>query len=117
METKKGGTKPPPGMDKTNPFEDLERDAKVSIKKDLFRVWSFFCYTTATTLQCAFFTGILRNSITWHVSVLESLGLLQAVRRAPDPYTHHTAKYYSANPDEWKQSKRPQVVQLTLNFG
>lgn len=41
METKKGGTKPP-GMDKTNPFEDLERDAKVSIKKKTYFAFGRF---------------------------------------------------------------------------
>ena len=92
----------------------LERTAKVDDSKDIDKVCAFFRYKTATTLDAAFETGVLRNSITWYVSILEGLGMLQAVRRMPDAHTGHMAKYYSANPDLWHQSLRPQPIQLDL---
>jgi len=94
--------------------KDLERTAKVDDSKDIDKVCAFFRYKTATTLDAAFETGVLRNSITWYVSILEGLGMLQAVERRPDTRTGHMAKYYSANPDLWHQTLKPQPIQLEL---
>lgn len=95
-------------------IKDLERTTKVKESKDIDKVCTFFRYTTATTLDAAIATGILRNSITWYVSILEGLGMLQAVKRLPDKHTGRMAKYYSANPGLWHQALRPQPIQLDL---
>lgn len=92
----------------------LECATKVDNSKDIDKVCAFFRYKTATTLDAAIETGILRNSITWYVSILEGLGMLQAVKRWPDTRTGRMAKYYSANPGLWHQSLRPQPIQLNL---
>lgn len=79
--------------------------AKVGIipetTKDLLKVLEYFRYTTGTTLDCAKDTGILRNSITWYVAMLEKMKLLQAVCLKPDKTTGFNAKHYSADPSNW----------------
>ena len=94
--------------------KNLECAAKVDDSKDIDKVCAFFRYKTATTLDAAIETGILRNSITWYVSILEGLGMIQAVKRWPDTRTGRMAKYYSANPGLWHKSLRPQPRQLNL---
>ena len=82
--------------------------AKVRQEKDLCKIWAYFRYKTATTLDAMLATGILRNSITWYVRDLERLGELQAVCVKPDKHTKRMAKYYSADRSKWpqKQQKR-----------
>lgn len=75
--------------------------AKIHNPSDLSKVLDYFRYTVGTTLDCMFDTGILRNSITYYVRDLESLGLLQAIYVAPDKRTHFMAKHYSADPSKW----------------
>ena len=75
--------------------------AKVQKDNDLCKVLDYFRYTTGTTLDCMFGTGILRNSITYYVRDLEALGLLRAIYVAPDKRTHFMAKHYSADPQKW----------------
>lgn len=101
-------------MKKDGIFE--ERPAKVLNPKDISKVCAFFRYKMGTTLDAAIATGILRNSITWYVSQLEDLGLLQSVRRQPDKHTGRMAKHYSADPSTWHQAvvKQPQPIQLDL---
>lgn len=91
-----------------------EYAAKVDVSKDIDKVCTFFRYKTATTLDAALETGVLRNSITWYVAILEGLGMLQAVKRWPDSHTGRMAKYYSADPGLWPQPLRPQPRQLDL---
>lgn len=105
MEQKKRATEAAPSQNLTA--------AKVNNPSDLSKVLEYFRYTTGTTLDCMFGTGILRNSITYYVRDLETLGLLQAIYIAPDKRTHREAKYYSANPQKWQ--KKPDT-QLSL-FG
>lgn len=88
-------------------------ETKIHNPSDLYKVLNYFRYTTGTTLDCMFGTGILRNSITYYVRDLEALGLLQAIYVAPDRRTHREAKYYSADPQKWQ--KKPDM-QLSL-FG
>lgn len=76
--------------------------AKVSVSKDINKILDYFRYKTGTTLDAMIDTGILRNSITWYVSQLEKLGLLQAVFIRPDNHTGYKAKYYSADPNKWR---------------
>ena len=76
--------------------------AKLGNYKDLTRVLEYFRYTTGTTLDCMFSTGVLRNSVTWYVDDLISMGLLQCIYRMPDLHTGRIANYYSANPKLWK---------------
>ena len=80
-------------------------DAKIRIEKDIEKVYEFFRYTTATTLDCMLQTGILRNSITFYVRDLERLGLLRAVYR---DNTRRMAKYYSSDPAKWSNSNNKQ---------
>lgn len=75
--------------------------AKVHNPSDLSKVLDYFRYTTGTTLDCMFATGVLRNCITWYVRDLERLGLLQAIYVAKDRRTHFRAKHYSADPSKW----------------
>lgn len=75
--------------------------ANVHNPSDLSKVLDYFSYTTGTTLDCMFATGVLRNSITYYVRDLEAMGLLQAIYVAPDRRTHREAKHYSADPQKW----------------
>lgn len=92
----------------------IKDTTKVSKEKDITKVFEFFRYTTATTLDCMLATGILRNSITWYIRDLEAMGEIQAVCRKRDIHTKRVAKYYSANRDKWQ--KKPQRQELNL-FG
>lgn len=83
--------------------------AKIHNPSDLSKVLDYFRYTTGTTLDCMFSTGILRNSITYYVRDLEALGLLQAVYIAPDKRTHFNAKHYSADPSKWQNKPNMQL--------
>lgn len=82
---------------------------KVHNPSDLSKVLDYFRYTTGTTLDCMFSTGILRNSITYYVRDLEALGLLQAIYTAPDRRTRREAKYYSADPQKWQKKHDMQL--------
>lgn len=76
---------------------------KVQQEKDMNKVLDFFRYTTGTTLDCMFGTGVLRNSITWYVAYLEVENLLRAVFRRKDAHTGRMAKYYSADEKKWNK--------------
>ncbi|MCD8297057.1 MAG: hypothetical protein LUC88_05735 [Prevotella sp.] len=85
--------------------------AKVHKEKDMAKVLEYFRYKTETTLSCAMETGILRNSITYYVKILEKAGLLQVVGKSPDRRTGHNAKHYSSDPKKWI---KPRYVELSL---
>lgn len=74
---------------------------KVVSTKGIAKVLDYFRYTTGTTLDCAFATGVLRNSITYYVRDLEREKMLMAVYIAPDSTTGRRAKHYSANEEVW----------------
>ena len=78
--------------------------------KDLTKVLDYFKYTTGTTLDCMLATGVLRNSITWYVAFFENLGELQAICRKPDRHTGRLAKYYSADPSQWRKTNYQQLT-------
>lgn len=84
-------------------------DTKIEKEKDITKVLNYFRYTTDTTLGCMIATGVLRNSITYYVRDLENMGLLQAVYRMPDKYTHRLAKHYSSDKSQWAQRKEQQL--------
>ena len=90
------------------PIQDLT-GAKVHNPTDVAKVLDYFRYTTGTTLDCMFATGILRNCITWYVRDLERLGLLQAIYIAKDRRTHFYAKHYSADPAKWVEKHDMQL--------
>lgn len=90
------------------PIQDLT-GAKVHNPTDVAKVLDYFRYTTGTTLDCMFATGVLRNSITYYVRDLEAMGLLQAIYVAPDKRTHFMAKHYSANPSKWQKKHDMQL--------
>ena len=83
------------------------------IHKDMSIVLDYFRCISGTSLDCALNTGILRNSVTFHINTLQKLGLIQVVKIAPDTHTGYKAKYYSADPARWQ---KPKFVQLSL-FG
>ena len=83
--------------------------ANVHNPADLTKVLNYFRQTVGTTLDCMFATGILRNSITYYVSSLETAGLLQAIYEAPDRRTHFRAKHYSADPAKWRKAPDTQL--------
>nr|WP_315346881.1 hypothetical protein [Hoylesella enoeca] len=87
----------------------IKDTTKITNEKDITKVFEFYRYKTGTTLDCMLETGILRNSITWYVRDLEQMGELRAVCRKKDIHTKRIAKYYSANPDEWKPSRYKQL--------
>ena len=82
---------------------------KVHNPTDLTKVLDYFRYTVGTTLDCAHATNIPRNCITWYVSDLERLGLLQAIYVAKDRRTHFMAKHYSADPQKWASKPDAQL--------
>lgn len=84
--------------------------ANVHNPADLTKVLNYFRQTVGTTLDCMFDTGILRNSITYYVSRLETAGLLQAIYEAPDRRTHFKAKHYSADPAKWRKAPDKQLA-------
>lgn len=69
--------------------------------RDFRLTLEYFCKHIGTSLDCAFETGILRNSITYYIQHLERAGLLRAMYKAPDSRTGCKAKHYSANPAYW----------------
>ena len=83
--------------------------AKIHNPSDLAKVLDYFRYTTGTTLDCMFATGVLRNCITWYVRDLEQMGLLQVIYRAKDKRTHFMAKHYSADPSMWQNKPDTQL--------
>lgn len=84
--------------------------ANVHNPADLTKVLNYFRQTVGTTLDCMFDTGILRNSITYYVSRLETAGLLHAIYEAPDRRTHFKAKHYSADPAKWRKVPDKQLA-------
>ena len=78
--------------------------------KDLSRVLQYFHYKVGTSLDCALSTGILRNSITWYISDLEHMGLLQAIKKDKDKTTGFRAKYYSADTALWPKTNYKQLT-------
>lgn len=91
--------------------------AKVRQEKDICKVLDFFRYKVGTTLDAALSTGILRNSITWHVAQLEELGELQAIFVRPDRHTGFKAKHYSADPAKWPHKPFKRELDLFTDFG
>ena len=81
------------------------------IHKDMSIVLDYFRCISGTSLDCSLSTGILRNSVTFHINTLQKLGLIQVVKIAPDKHTGYKAKYYSADPARWQ---KPKYVQLSL---
>ena len=79
--------------------------------KDMTVVLDYFRCISGTSLDCALNTGILRNSVTFHIDTLQKLGLIQVVKIAPDKHTGYKAKYYSADSSKWQ---KPKFVQLSL---
>ena len=79
--------------------------------KDMTVVLDYFRCISGTSLDCSLSTGILRNSVTFHIDTLQKLGLIQVVKIAPDKHTGYKAKYYSADPARWQ---KPKFVQLSL---
>ena len=79
--------------------------------KDMTVVLDYFRCISGTSLDCSLSTGILRNSVTFHIDTLQKLGLIQVVKIAPDKHTGYKAKYYSADPARWQ---KPKYVQLSL---
>lgn len=69
--------------------------------RDFRLTLEYFRKHIGTSLDCAFETGILRNSITRYIQHLERAGLLRVMYNAPDSRTGHQAKHYSANPANW----------------
>lgn len=96
----------------------LGNNAKLAFSKDIDKVCDYFRYKTASTLDAALSTGVLRNSITWYVAELIELGMLQVVCVRPDTHTGRMVKHYSADPLKWHDTPkpRPRYVQLDL-FG
>lgn len=80
-------------------------------QKDMSIVLDYFRCISGTSLDCSLSTGILRNSVTFHIDTLQKLGLIQVVKIAPDKHTGYKAKYYSADPARWQ---KPKYVQLSL---
>lgn len=79
-------------------------DAKVQNIKDITKVLGYFRYNMGTTLDCMLATGVRRNSITWYVHDLQKMGALRWVYRQPDQHTGRLAKYYSADPSQWRSN-------------
>ena len=79
--------------------------------KDMSIVLDYFRCISGTSLDCSLSTGILRNSVTFHIDTLQKLGLIQVVKIAPDKHTGYKAKYYSADSSKWQ---KPKFVQLSL---
>lgn len=90
--------------------------AKVSdfceTSKDMLRFFEYFRYKVGTSLDCALDLGILRNSVTWYIDMLEKENLLQAIYRRPDRTTGFLAKWYSADQSKWRKQSRN--LQLSL---
>lgn len=87
----------------SNPASSSIPSAKLDNSKGIIKIYDYFRYKTATTLDAALGTGIPRNSITWYVDMLEKMGELKAVYSAPDQRTGRVAKHYSSNPGEWRK--------------
>ena len=81
------------------------------VGKDINVILDFFRYVEETRLGASLRTGILRNSVTFHIDALQKLGLIQVVKVAPDKHTGYKAKYYSADSSKWQ---KPKFVQLSL---
>jgi hypothetical protein len=96
----------------TNLNSDYAKVVKSNEKtKDIELVLMYFQYNIGTSLDCAFATGILRNSITYYISDLMELGLLGVVRKDKDRTTRYLAYQYSADPSKWR---KPKWVQLKI---
>ena len=82
---------------------------ETNICTDLNRVLEYYRYNVGSTLDAAKATGILRNSITWHVARLKKDGLIQVVCIKSDLTTGYMAKHYSADPNQWKSQDAQQL--------
>lgn len=71
--------------------------------KDINKVLLYFQYNIGTSLDCAFSTGILRNSICYYIDNLTKIGLLKIIYKDKDRTTHHMASHYSADSSKWKK--------------
>jgi hypothetical protein len=80
--------------------------AKIGKTKDSTKVLEFFRYKTGTTLDAAIATGVLRNCITWYVSIFEKMGVLICVYKRKDVHTGYMAKYYTADPERIQREPR-----------
>ena len=76
---------------------------------DLNRVLEYYRYNVGSTLDAAKATGILRNSITWHVARLKKDGLIQVVCIKSDLTTGYMAKHYSAVSSQWESKSAEQL--------
>ena len=83
--------------------QQFDVNANVGKPKDIIRVLEYFRYKVGTTLDAMIDTGILRNSITWHVDALQKMNLLFVAYRKPDRNTGFMANHYTA--DQSKQQK------------
>lgn len=113
--TKKGGAKQHHQLKRVSKAGAITH-AKIHYSKDIEKICAYFRYKTATTLEAAKNTGILRNSITWYVDTLTKLGLLQIVTVKPDKQTGRLANWYSANPDLWGMMEQPKRVQRKRRY-
>ena len=73
------------------------------VNKDINKVLLYFQYNIGTSLDCAFSTGILRNSICYYIDNLTKIGLLKIIYKDKDRTTHHMASHYSADSSKWKK--------------
>ena len=75
--------------------------AKLRKSKQIIRVLEYFSIYVGSTLDCANATGILRNSICYHVSCLKKARMLGVVGRFRDKTTRRIVKLYSSNESLW----------------
>lgn len=93
-------------------------NANVGKPKDIIRVLEYFRYKVGTTLDAMLATGILRNSITWHVDALQKMNLLIVAYRGKDRNTGFMANHYTADPTviEKRQSENRQLTLFDINL-
>jgi predicted transcriptional regulator len=97
------------GVQSTDPKREENTDAKVIENKDICKVIDYFRYKVGTSLDCAKAVHVLRNSVTWYISILEKSKLLQAVSRRRDSTTGYLAKHYTADRRLWKAQTRKEL--------
>ena len=72
--------------------------------KEIKKVLLYYKRHHNTTLGAARDLGIERANVCWYVKDLMDMGFIQVIYRAPDYKTGFFAKFYSANPAEWKEN-------------